>query len=172
MTAMIRILGIDPGLRRTGWGVIGVEGSRLVHIAHGVIAPAPSLPLADRLGVLFADITEMIGLHRVEAAAVEETFVNANPRSALLLGQARGAVLAALSQAHLPVAEFAPRQIKLAVVGTGSADKTQIAFMVRRLLPTVGDFAKTGGADAADALACAMCGAHNKPAALAVRIKA
>lgn len=174
MASLIRILGIDPGLRRTGWGVIGMEGSRLTHIAHGVIAPGPTLPLADRLAAIFAGITEIAAQHRVDRAAVEETFVNANPRSALLLGQARGAALAALALKGLVVAEYAPRQIKLSVVGTGSADKTQIAFMVKRLLPGMGELSRSGGADAADALACAICGAHNPTPdeAPALRIKA
>lgn len=157
MAETIRILGIDPGLRATGWGVIEQAGARLRHVAHGVIRVPAEQSLAERLGGIFAEVTALITAHRPEAAGIEETLVNAGPRSALKLGQARGAAMAALAQGGLPVAEFAPRRIKLALVGTGSADKAQIAFMVQRLLPKAGPM----GADAADALACAICTAHH-----------
>ncbi len=153
----VRILGIDPGLRHTGWGMIISDGPRLSHVAHGVIKPDPNLPLADRLGVIYRDVSALIVEHRPELGSVEETLVNAGPQSALKLGQARGAAMTALAMAALEVAEFAPRRIKQAIVGTGKADKEQIAFMVRRLLPRAGEVKD----DAADALACAICAAHH-----------
>ncbi|MBI1362219.1 MAG: crossover junction endodeoxyribonuclease RuvC [Alphaproteobacteria bacterium] len=165
--AAIRILGIDPGLRLTGWGVIEASGPRLSWVAHGVIAPDPSAELADRLALLAEGIREVIIAHEPDASAVEETFVNINPRSTLLLGQARGVALATLAAARLRVAEFAARKVKQSVVGTGAADKTQVAFMVRRLLPKAGEVS----ADAADALAVAICCAHHRPAP-AVRLNA
>lgn len=157
MPDAVRILGIDPGLRRMGWGVIDVTGPRLSWVAHGVVTPDVNAELAERLAHLSSRIGAIIETHHPSLAAVEETFVNVNPRSTLLLGQARGAALAALATRGLPVCEFAARKIKQAVVGTGSADKDQIAFMVKRLLPKAGDVT----ADAADALAAAICGAHH-----------
>ena len=159
MSQTIRILGIDPGLRHTGWGVIELTGARLAHIAHGVISVDPGLDMSERLGGVFEAVGELARHHAPNAAGVEETLVNANPRAALKLGQARGAAMAALAMAGLPVAEFAPRKIKLSVVGTGTADKDQVAFMVKRLLPRAGEMK----ADAADALACAICTAHHLP---------
>ncbi len=157
MTDAIRILGIDPGLRNTGWGVIEQAGSRLSHIANGVIRIDPNLSLAARLGGIHREISDLANAYWPTCAGVEETLVNATPRSALKLGQARGAAMAALHSAGLAVHEFSPRTIKLAVVGTGGADKTQVAFMVSRLLPTAGKLAS----DASDALACAICTAHH-----------
>lgn len=163
MSETIRILGIDPGLRHTGWGVIDKTGSRLSHVGHGVIRVDPSLALATRLACILSAVTDLIGEYQPHAAGVEETLVNANPRSALKLGQARGVAMAALARCDLPVSEFAPRAIKLAVVGTGRADKDQVGFMVSRLLPRAGKMT----ADAADALACAICTAHHiRPEAL------
>lgn len=156
MSDTIRILGIDPGLRATGWGVIEQTGARLAHVAHGVISVDASAPLAVRLGGIFSEVAALVEAHRPHAAGVEETLVNAGPRSALKLGQARGAAMAALARGGVEVSEHAPRQIKLAVVGTGGADKEQVAFMVQRLLPRAGKVT----ADAADALACAICAAH------------
>jgi crossover junction endodeoxyribonuclease RuvC len=161
MTNTIRIIGLDPGLRRTGWGVIVCEGGRLRHVAHGVIAPRESAAFADRLLCLFDALTEVIADYAPDEAAVEEVFVNMNPSSTLKLGHARAAALIAPAKAGLLVAEYAARQVKKALVGTGAADKTQIAFMVRRLLPTAGDVA----ADAADALAVAVTHAHLRVAA-------
>jgi len=158
---MIRILGIDPGLRHTGWGVITLDGPRLGWIAHGVINPDPHADMADRLAILCAELRDVIATHTPDEAGVEETFVNVNPKSTLLLGQARGAAMATLAGAGLKVHEFATRKVKQAIVGTGAADKAQVAFMVRRLLPKAGDVA----ADAADALAVAICGAHHRPVA-------
>jgi crossover junction endodeoxyribonuclease RuvC len=160
MTNAIRILGLDPGLRRTGWGVVSVEGSRLTHVAHGVIRPDDKLPLSDRLLALFEAVGAVLDEHRPHEAAIEETFVNNNPSSTLKLGHARAAVMIAPARAGLLVAEYAATVVKKAVVGTGGADKTQVAFMVRRLLPTAGD----PSADAADALAVAICHAHARTA--------
>lgn len=149
----ILILGVDPGLNRCGWGLILSEGSRLSHVAHGVIKPPPQNQLATRLHDLFEGLSAIIAEHNPHEAAVEETFVNSNARAALILGQARGVALAAAARGGVEVAEYAPSTIKKAIVGSGAADKTQIAFMVRRLLPTAGDVT----ADAADALGVALC---------------
>lgn len=156
MNGTIRILGLDPGLRRTGWGIIALEGARLSHVAHGVIAPNDKMGLAERLLVLFEEITRVIEAHGPDEAAVEETFMTANGSSTLKLGQARACSLLAPARAGLPVAEYAAKVVKKAVVGTGGADKTQVAFMVERLLPA----ARGVTADAADALAIAIAHAH------------
>ncbi|MDB5450504.1 MAG: ruvC [Phenylobacterium sp.] len=156
----VRILGLDPGLRRTGWGVVAVSGARLVHVAHGMIAPDTTLPFAERLLVLFEAISEVIALHAPDEAAVEETFMNNNAASALKLGHARAMALVAPARAGLPVAEYAATVVKKAVVGTGGADKAQVGWMIARLLPTAG---KTT-ADAADALAVAIAHAHARGA--------
>jgi crossover junction endodeoxyribonuclease RuvC len=157
----VRILGLDPGLRRTGWGVVACEGARLIHVAHGVIAPSDKLPFAERLLVLLSGIEAVIAEHAPDEAAVEETFVNDNARSALKLGHARAMALVAPARAGLPVAEYAATVVKKAVVGTGGADKAQVGWMIARLLPTAG---KTT-ADAADALAVAIAHAHARTAA-------
>ena len=154
--AAVRILGLDPGLRRTGWGVIIIEGARLTHVAHGVIAPKDSLPFSERLLVLFEAISAIVADHRPNEAAVEETFMNNNAASALKLGHARAMALVAPARAGLPVAEYAATVVKKAVVGTGGADKDQVAFMIARLLPAAGGVT----ADAADALAVAIAHAH------------
>ena len=158
MHAPLRILGLDPGLRKTGWGVISVEGSRLVHVAHGVIAPKDSLPFAERLLVLFEAISEVVALHAPHEAAVEETFMNNNAASALKLGHARAMAMIVPARAGLTVAEYAATVVKKSVVGTGAAEKDQVGFMIARLLPTAG---KTT-ADAADALAVAIAHAHHR----------
>lgn len=158
MTNVTRILGLDPGLRRTGWGVLAVDGARLSWVAHGVIAPRTEDPFAARLLALFEGIAAVIAAHAPDEAAVEETFMNTNAASALKLGHARAAALIAPARAGLSVAEYAPTVIKKAVVGTGGADKTQVAFMVRRLLPACGEAA----ADCADALAVAICHASSR----------
>ncbi len=152
MTAII-ILGVDPGLNKCGWGLVVSEGSRLSHIAHGVIKPSQQQQLASRLHDVFEGLSEVIEKYQPHEAAVEETFVNSNARAALALGQARGVAMAAAARRGLAVAEYAPTTIKKAVVGSGAADKTQIAFMVQRLLPTAGAVT----ADAADALGVALC---------------
>jgi len=152
----IRILGLDPGLRRTGWGVVDASGSRLSHVAHGVIAVKETLPFAERLATLYAAIEGVIAAHAPDEAAVEETFMNDNARSALKLGHARACCLIAPARAGIVVAEYAATVVKKAVVGTGGADKAQVGFMIRRLLPTAGDTTS----DAADALAVAIAHAH------------
>lgn len=152
------ILGIDPGLQRTGWGAIACEGARISWVAHGVVAPPTSLPLAERLGFLVRGIQEVLAIYRPTEASVEEVFMAKNAQSALLLGHARGATLAILSQNQVAVSEYATRRIKKALVGTGSAEKDQVAFMVRRLLPQSGSVS----ADAADALAAAICHAAER----------
>lgn len=149
----ILILGVDPGLNRCGWGLILSEGSRLSYVAHGIIKPKVQQQLASRLHDVFEGISAVIEQYSPHEAAVEETFVNSNARAALALGQARGVALAAAARGGVEVAEYAPSTIKKAVVGSGAADKTQIAFMVRRLLPAAGDVS----ADAADALGVALC---------------
>lgn len=156
----VRILGLDPGLRLTGWGVIQVEGARLIHVAHGVIKPNDKAPFAERLVTLFDGICGLIDQHAPDEAAVEETFMNNNAASALKLGHARACCLIAPARAGLKVAEYAPTVVKKAVVGTGGADKTQVGFMIRRLLPTAGETT----ADAADALAVAIAHAHARTA--------
>lgn len=151
--SVVLILGVDPGLNCCGWGVIASEGSRLSHVAHGVIKPSSAQQLASRLHDVFEGLSEVLERYQPHEAAVEETFVNSNARAALALGQARGVALAAAARRGLVVAEYAPTTIKKAVVGSGGADKTQIAFMVRRLLPAAGEVS----ADAADALGVALC---------------
>ena len=158
--AAVRILGLDPGLRRTGWGVITIEGARLTHVAHGVIAPKESLPFSERLLFLFEAISALVAEHEPDEAAVEETFMNNNAASALKLGHARAMALVAPARTGLPVAEYAATVVKKAVVGTGGADKDQVAFMIARLLPAAGGVT----ADAADALAVAIAHAHARTA--------
>lgn len=152
----IRVLGLDPGLRRTGWGVIACEGARLSWVAHGVVSPRETLPFSERLLHLLDALGEVCAAHDCHEAAVEEVFVNMNPSSTLKLGHARAAVILAPARAGLPVSEYSPNAIKKAVVGAGHADKSQIAFMVKRLLPAAGEVK----ADAADALAVAIAHAH------------
>ena len=150
------ILGLDPSLSCTGWGVVRYEGSRLSHLANGQVPTDPKAPMADRLAQLHAAIAAVIAAHRPDRAACEEVFVNDNPQSTLKLAQARGAVLAACGAAGLSVNEHAARLVKKAVVGTGGADKKQVTAMVKVLLPG----ATIAGADAADALAVAIADAH------------
>ncbi|HZQ01311.1 MAG TPA: crossover junction endodeoxyribonuclease RuvC [Reyranella sp.] len=156
----MRLLGLDPGLRLTGWGVIDVEGNRLRHVAHGVVKVAGERSLAERLNELFDGVAAVIAAQAPVEAAVEETFVNVNPGSTLKLGQARGVVLLAPARAGLPVFEYAANLVKKSVTGVGHADKGQIAMMVGRLLPGV-----EATADAADALAVAICHAHHRATA-------
>lgn len=151
----MRLLGLDPGLAITGWGVIEVEGSRLAHVAHGTVVSSAAAPAPERLARLFDGLCDVIGHYRPERVAVEEVFLNRNPQSSLKLGQARGVALLAAGRAGLPVAELATRLVKKALTGTGAAEKAQVAFMVQRLLPTAGPVA----ADAADALAVAIAAA-------------
>lgn len=150
------ILGLDPSLSCTGWGLIRSEGARLSHIAHGQITTGVKVPMAERLHHLHDAIFAVIGAHGPDRAAVEEVFLNKNPQSTLKLAQARGAVLAACGRASLPVSEHAARLVKKAVVGTGGAEKAQVQAMLKVLLPGV----HIAGADAADALAVAIASAH------------
>jgi crossover junction endodeoxyribonuclease RuvC len=155
---MVRIIGIDPGLRRCGWGVIESEGNRLTYVACGTLTPPADLPLAERLVLIHSGLSDLIDRFRPEEAAVEETFVSAGARSALQLGQARGVALMTPALRGLVVGEYAANLVKKAVVGSGHAEKTQIQMMVKVLLPAA-DFK---GADAADALAIAICHAHHR----------
>ena len=155
---MVRIMGIDPGLRRCGWGIVESEGNRLRFVACGTLTPRVEMSLAERLARLHEGLREVIGLYRPDEAAVEETFVNAGARSALQLGQARGVALMTPAAMGLPVGEYAANLVKKSVVGTGHAEKTQVQLMVKTLLPGA-DFK---GADAADALAIAICHAHHR----------
>ena len=151
------ILGLDPGLGTTGWGVIVAEGNRLSHIANGQISTDAKMALADRLLAIDTALTDIILTHRPDGAAVEEVFVNANPQSTLKLGQARGVVLLGAARAGVTIGEYAARLVKKSVVGNGNAEKAQVHAMVARLLPGV----KIDGPDAADALAVAICHAHH-----------
>jgi crossover junction endodeoxyribonuclease RuvC len=153
----VRIVGLDPGLGTTGWGLIQAEGNRLAHIANGQLKTDTSAPLPQRLAHLCEQLEALIGEHRPEAAAVEEVFVNKNPQSTLKLGQARGVVLMCAARAGIEVGEYSPTLVKKAVVGTGGAEKAQVHAMVSRLLPGV----KITGPDAADALAVAITHAHH-----------
>lgn len=150
------ILGLDPSLSCTGWGLIRAEGSRISHIANGQVPTDAKTPLARRLSHLQTALEAVIAEYRPDRAAAEEVFVNKSPQSTLKLAQARGAVLAACGAAGLEVSEHAARLVKKAVVGTGGADKAQVQAMLKVLLPG----AKIAGADAADALAVAIASAH------------
>ena len=156
MTLSIRILGLDPGLSAMGWGVIEVSGSRLGHVAHGVIATKPASGLGVRLMLLHRALVEIIQSHGPAAIAVEQAFVAKDPQAALKIGHARAVALLAAAEAGLEIAEYAPNHIKKCVVGVGHAGKDQVGMMVRRLLPT----AHVEAADAADALAAAIAHAH------------
>ncbi|MDF0543090.1 crossover junction endodeoxyribonuclease RuvC [Sphingobium sp. H39-3-25] len=151
------ILGLDPGLGTTGWGVIAADGNRLTHIANGQIKTDSAMSLATRLLAIDLALTDLILEHRPDSAAVEEVFVNVNPQSTLKLGQARGVVLLGASRSGMEVGEYAARLVKKSVVGVGNASKDQVHAMVSRLLPGV----KIAGADAADALAVAITHAHH-----------
>jgi crossover junction endodeoxyribonuclease RuvC len=153
----MRVLGIDPGLRHTGWGVIEMAGNRLTHVANGRISSDGDLTTAERLTQLHDGLMAAIEAWAPLEAAIEETFVNQNPASTLKLGQARGVAMLAPARCNLPVAEYAANAIKKSVVGAGHADKAQIQMMVQRLLPGV----KFESPDAADALAVAICHAHH-----------
>ena len=154
---MPKILGLDPGLGTTGWGLIQAEGNRLSHIANGQIRTDASDPLPKRLSHLASQLEALLADHQPQAAAVEEVFVNKNPQSTLKLGQARGVALMLAARAGLDVGEYAARLVKKAVVGTGAAEKAQVHAMVQRLLPG----AKIAGPDSADALAVAITHAHH-----------
>lgn len=166
---MTRLLGIDPGSRRLGWGIVDVEGSRMQHVAHGVLAPPVKSSLAERLSIIFDGLEAVLATWAPQAAAIEQVFTAKSPKSALILGHARGAALLAVHRAGLVAGEYSPAEIKLAVAGHGRASKEQLAAMVSRLLgggldamardaqgrPAVGH-------DATDALAVAICHAHGR----------
>ena len=151
------ILGLDPGLGTTGWGLIRADGNRLSHLANGQLKTDPKEPLPARLSHLATQLEALIADHAPDAAAAEEIFVNKNPQTTLKLAQARGVVLMLAARSGITVGEYAPRLIKKAVVGTGSAEKVQVHAMVQRLLPGV----PIAGPDAADALAVAITHAHH-----------
>jgi crossover junction endodeoxyribonuclease RuvC len=168
MSETIRIIGIDPGLRHTGWGIIGVQGTRLSYVADGTIKSDASAPLAERLKQLHEELSEVIGAWQPDEAAVEETFVNKDARATLKLGQARGVCLLVPAQAGVSVAEYAPNLVKKTVVGSGHAEKQQIQAMVKILLPK----ATPNSADSADALAIAIChGQRRGTASLAAALR-
>lgn len=150
------IIGLDPSLSCTGWGIVAKSGNRLSHVANGQVRTDPKLPLAERLVLLDRELADVLLRHRPDRGAVEEVFVNKNAQSTLKLGQARGVCLLALARAGVSVAEYAPTVVKKAIVGTGGADKTQVQAMLGVLLPGV----RPAGADAADALAVAIAHAH------------
>ncbi len=164
MSASRLILGLDPGLGTTGWGLIRAEGNRLSHIANGQLKTDAKAPLPRRLAHLDAMLAALVADHAPDGAAVEEVFVNSNPQSTLKLAHARGVAICAVARAGLEVGEYAPRLVKKAVVGTGTAEKAQVHAMIARLLPG----AKIAGADAADALAVAICHAHHLATARAL----
>lgn len=152
----MRVIGIDPGLRRTGWGVLDIDGARIRHVGNGVCT-SEGEALAERLLSLFRQLREVLVRHRPETAAVEQTFVNKDAAGTLKLGQARAVALLVPAEAGLPVAEYAPNAVKKTVVGVGHADKGQVAHMVALQLPGI----HLAGPDAADALAVALCHAHH-----------
>jgi crossover junction endodeoxyribonuclease RuvC len=158
----VRILGIDPGLRRTGWGVIDVDGNRLIFVGCGSVDARETLPLAERLRIIHEGLARVLGDFRPMESAVEQTFVNKDGASTMKLGQARGVAMLAPALAGLPVAEYAPNQIKKTVVGAGHADKNQIRVMLKVLLPK----ANPSSDDAADALAIAITHAHHRQSVL------
>lgn len=161
MASAIRIIGIDPGLRRTGWGVIDAVGNSLRFVAAGTVTSDDKCELASRLCQLHDALSDVVHVHQPEEAAVEHTFVNVNPTSTLKLGQARGIALLVPARAGLAVAEYTPNAVKKAVIGVGHGDKAQIQMMVKVLMPR----AVFSGGDSADALAVAICHAHHRQGA-------
>lgn len=164
------IIGIDPGLVKTGWGIITMQGNAVQCVGCGTIRPKTTLPLEQRLAFLHHALQSVIMQHRPTEAAIEETFVSANGASTLKLGQARGALILSLSIAGLDVAEYAATQVKKSIVGAGRAEKNQVGMMVRQLLPTARAQLESAGEDALDALAIALCHAHHS--SFAKQIKA
>jgi crossover junction endodeoxyribonuclease RuvC len=154
----MRLLGLDPGLRRTGWGVIAVDGNRLSHLGNGVIRTEERAPIAERLAALHDGLSALCDEYKPDEAAIEATFVNTNAASTLKLGMARGAVMLVPARLGVPVSEYAPNLVKKSVVGAGHAEKAQIERMVQILLPGC----TIAGPDAADALAVAICHAHHR----------
>jgi crossover junction endodeoxyribonuclease RuvC len=165
----MRIMGIDPGSTAMGFGIVERQAGRLVHIAHGVVRPPTGAALPNRLDHLYRTVTEIIECHSPDCSAVEEVFVAVSPRSALVLGQARGAILAAIAAAAIPVNEYAPARIKRSVTGNGRATKQQVKAMVKRLLA----LDQVPASDAADALAAAISHANSgRLEAIAAEVKA
>lgn len=154
----VRILGIDPGLRHTGWGIIEARGNQLHFVADGVVEPDAKLSLAERLRILFEGVQKLVSTYTPDECGIEESFVNKNPVSTLKLGHARAAVMLAPATCNVPVFEYKPNLVKKSVVGAGHADKAQVAAMVRMLLPG----SQSASKDAADALAVAVCHAHHR----------
>ncbi|MAW99360.1 MAG: crossover junction endodeoxyribonuclease RuvC [Sphingomonas sp.] len=161
------ILGLDPGLGTTGWGVIRADGNRLSHLGNGQLKTDAKEPLPRRLSHLDSMIAALMADHAPDTAAVEEVFVNTNPQTTLKLGQARGVVICAAARTGIEVGEYAARLVKKSVVGVGNAEKPQVHAMIQRLLPGV----KIAGADAADALAVAICHAHHLASARRVNVR-
>jgi len=155
----MRIVGLDPGLRRTGWGIIEFVSNKLIYIAHGIINVPVDIDFAQRLRDLHHQVEGVIKRYQPHEAAVEETFVNVNPSSTLKLGMARGVIILAPAQHHIPVYHYAPNLVKKSLVGVGHAEKNQMISMVRYLLPKCQDLKS----DSADALAIAICHAHHRP---------
>ncbi len=158
MAAVTRIIGLDPGLRNTGWGVIDVEGSRLIYVADGSVHSDVAATLADRLLQIHSQVLVVLQEFSPDEAAIEETFVNTDARATLKLGQARGVVMLAPASLNISVAEYAPNTVKKSVVGAGHAEKSQVKHMVKMLLPK----AVLTSADSVDALAIAICHAHHR----------
>ncbi len=158
MSSTIRIIGIDPGLRRTGWGIVDTLGNSLKFVASGTVTSDGDMDLASRLCQLHDGLAEVVHAYRPEEAAVEQTFVNKDAVATLKLGQARGVVMLVPARAGLPVSEYAPNAVKKAVIGVGHGEKQQIHMMLKILMPKV----EFKGNDAADALAIAICHAHNR----------
>ena len=163
MSFMI-LIGFDPGLGTTGWGVIAADGNRLSHVANGQIRTEAAMELAERLMVLHDSLTDLLLTYKPSGAAVEEVFVNVNPQSTLKLGQARGVVLLAAARSGMTVGEYSAKHVKKAVVGTGGAEKQQVHAMVSRMMPGI----RISGPDAADALAVAITHAHHLASARAM----
>lgn len=166
--SMVRLIGLDPGLRATGWGIVESGSGRLRHVADGVVETDDRRPLAERLVELAGCLAQVIRDYDPAEAAVEQTFFNKNPMSTLRLGQARGIALLVPAQAGIPVTEYLPNLVKKTVVGTGHAAKQQVEMMVRRLLPG----AVMATADAADALAVAICHAHHRETTCRIQVSA
>ena len=152
---MVKIMGLDPSLSSTGWGIIEVENNRLRYVADGFIPTSPKMPIAERLAIIHKTLAEVIALYRPDEAAIEQVFLNDNPTSTIKLGLARGVVILAPALAGIPVTEYEPNKIKKAVVGVGKADKHQVETMVKILLPGC----KPKNNDSSDALSMAIC--HN-----------
>jgi crossover junction endodeoxyribonuclease RuvC len=163
---IMRLLGIDPGLQKTGWGIIEVQGSKLSYIASGLVKTQASLPLYARLAEIDAGLGKVVEAYDLNGAAIEETFINNNAASALKLGQARGAAMVCVARAGYEVHEYAANLVKKSIVGTGHASKDQMGMMIKTLLPKAGKLAE----DEADALAIAICHSHHMQSFARMRV--